>query len=100
MDELDGDSNKRKILERAAEVEKDQRPYDYEVSGVEYEDLTEYFEVEDFGVNPVLRLPLLLKDLKDQGYFERVYPSGSSANAAYRLTKKGWRTVDTSSPEE
>jgi hypothetical protein len=100
MGEFADGSNKRKIIEKAAEVEKEQRPYDYEVSGVEYADLTEYFEVEDFGVHPTIRLPLLLKNLAEEGYLRQVYPSGSSANAAYRLSETGWNIVDLTPPEE
>lgn len=76
----------QEILERAAEAEKSQHPYHYEVNGVEYDDLIEYFQVEDFGVSPTIMIPNRLKQLSDHGYLRQVCRPGSSANAAYRLT--------------
>jgi hypothetical protein len=80
----------QEILERAAEVEKHQRPYDYDVAGVEYDDLIEYFDVDDFGVSPTIMVPNRLKQLSEHGYLRQAYQGGSSANVAYRLTQRGW----------
>jgi len=93
MVDLSPGSIDRQLLERAARIETQQRPYENNVSGVEYDDLIEFFSVDDSGVHPTLRIPLKLSTLSDAGYLREVYPSGSSANAAYRLTERGWETV-------
>ena len=99
MLDLDSEYPDREILEKAAEAEKRQQPYEHEVSGVEYDDIVEYFDVDDFGVSPTIMVPNRLKRLSENGYLEQVYPNRSSANAAYRLTQKGWDTVGVESPD-
>lgn len=89
----------KEILERAAEVEKSQLPYDHDVSGIEYEDLMEYFDFEDFDSPPMVMIPNRLKQLNNNGYLDQVYPNGSSANATYRLTSHGWNIVDVDPPD-
>jgi hypothetical protein len=94
MSELSTEYPDRKILEKAAEAEKSQRPYEYDVSGVEYDDIIEFFEFDDFGTSPMIMVPNRLKHLSRQEYLEQVFPNRSEANAAYRLTQKGWDVVD------
>lgn len=92
--------NDFEILELVASVEKRERPFKHSVSGVEYDDLVDDFEYEDFDMHPTIMIPNRLKYLSESGYLEQVYPGGSSANAAYRLSEAGWETVDASRPDE
>ena len=99
MSGLKSEYHDKEILERAAEVEKSQRPYDYGVSGIEYEDLMEYFDFEDFGSPPIIMIPNRLKQLNNNGYLKQVFPNRAAANAAYRLTSHGWNIVDVDPPD-
>jgi len=88
----------KEILNRVAQVETEKRPFEFDVSGVEYGDLLEYFEYDDFGNPPMIMIPNRLKYLSDNGYLEQVYPNRSSANATYRLAKTSWKLVDVDKP--
>ena len=96
---MEPEYNDQEILERIAEVEAEERPFQYEVAGVEWDDIEEFFEYDDFGTRPVFMIPNRMNELKKNGYLKQVYPSGSSANASYRLTRHGWNAVDTSEPD-
>ena len=99
MSGLKSEYHDREILERAAEVEKRQRPYDYDVSGIEYDDLIEYFDFEDFDTPLIIMIPNRLNQLNKKGYLKQVYLNRSSANATYRLTSHGWNIVDIDPPD-
>lgn len=98
MPQLKSEYNDREILERVAEAEIDERPFEYEVSGVEAEDIGEYFDHSDFDSHPMIMVPNRLHWLSEAGYLEKVYSNRSSANATYRLTNQGWSIVDTVKP--
>ena len=89
----------REILERAAEVERKECPYEYETAGVEYNDLIKYFEFDDFGINIAIMLPNRLKQLSVDGYLRQVSAPGAASNANYRLTNLGWQSVDADPPD-
>jgi hypothetical protein len=89
----------REILERAAEVEAEQWPYEYNTAGVEYDDVTEYFEFDDFGINTDIMIPNRLKQLSVDGYLNQVSAPRAASNASYRLTNLGWQTVDADPPD-
>lgn len=99
MISLNSEYPDEEILDRAAEAEKGQRPYDSRVEGVEFDDLIEYFEVEDFGVSPTIMVPNRLRRLFEHGYLKQAYEGGDNTNVAYRLTQQGWEAVDTEPPE-
>lgn len=99
MSGLKTEYHDREILERVAEVEAEQRPFEYETAGVGYEAIIDDFSYEDFDNPPMIMLPNRLKQLNDNGYLTQVYPNRSSANAAYRLTNHGWNVVDIAEPD-
>ena len=95
---LKDEYNDRDILERVAEMERENRPFEYQTEGVVYEDLMEFFEYDDFGNPPLIMLPNRLKYLSENGYLNQVYSSGSSANATYRMAEPSWKIVDAERP--
>lgn len=100
MSRLKPEYNDKEILEKVAEVEAEKHPYEYDVAGVEWVDIGEYFTLEDFGTPPTFILPNRLKQLAENDYLKQVYPGGASANATYRLTRHGWSIVDQEKPED
>lgn len=70
MSDLKPEYHDREILEEVAAVEVAERPYEYEVAGVEWEDIEDAFAYEDFGTHPMSILPKRLKDLSEEGYLE------------------------------
>lgn len=100
MSELNPEYNDPKVLEQVARVESEERPFEYEVGGVEAEDIVDQFGPEDFDTHPMIMVPNRLHWLSESGYLEKVFPNRSSANAAYRLTDRGWNVVDRPEPHE
>lgn len=100
MTSLKSEYNDKEILEKAAEVEAEKRPFEYEVSGVEWTDIAGDFSYEDFGNPPTIMVPNRLNQLENNGYLNEVYPSGSSANTTYRLTRHGWNIVNQDEPDD
>ena len=99
MSGLKQEYNDDEVLERVAEKEAEQRPYNYEVAGVEAEDIVGAFDLDDFDSHPMVMVPNRMHHLSEAGYLEKVYPNRSSANAAYRITRRGWTIADLDEPE-
>jgi len=90
----------KEILERVAEIEKQQRPYPSDVEGVGYSDIIElYGRLEAFDAPPMVMIPDRLDDLSGEGYLRQVSSDQSVTTVAYRLTQRGWRTVGISQSE-
>jgi hypothetical protein len=99
MSGLKPEYNDREILERAAEAEVENRPFNYSSEGVEYEHIIDHFEYEDFDNHPMIMIPNRLKQLSKEGYLKQVHKNRSNTNADYRLSNRGWEVVDTSEPD-
>lgn len=98
MVELKPEYNDREILESVAEVEAEERPFEYGTAGVEGEDIVDRFGFEDFDTPPWIMIPNRLRWLAEGGYLTQVRAPGGAANAAYRLTNHGWNIVDVQEP--
>lgn len=91
--------NDGEVLERIANEETAQRPFNYETAGVEAEDIIDAFEYDDFDDPPMIMVPNRLHHLSEGGYLRKVSTNRSSSNASYRLTRQGWTVVDLEEPE-
>lgn len=100
MSGLKPEYNDREVLERVAEVEAEKRPFEYEVAGVKSKDIAHQFSLDDFESPLLTIVPNRLHHLSENGYLEKVYPNRSSANAAYRLTERGWNVVEMDEPNQ
>lgn len=95
------DDRKYVILEAVATVEKQLRPFKQSRDGVSYEDVDDRVEASDFGgVNTAAYVPARLAELsrRDPPLLKQVQDPGSEASANYRLTERGWSTVDEDQP--
>lgn len=81
---IDGDE--AQALRDIAQWERDQRPLDFEIQGVQYDETST--EVT----------PHILSKLEDHGFLEKVYSSSNKPNR-YRLTEKGWGVIDLDEPD-
>lgn len=74
-------------------------PFEYEIAGIEAEDIVDEFEFDDFDSHPIIMVSNRMHHLSEARYLNKVYPHRSSANAAYRLTRQGWDVVGRDEPE-
>lgn len=87
---------KIEILEAVAEAEHENQPFEYSHEGITYEEIRSDF-IDEFDVDPTLKLPALLKSIYDGGFLEKTYTASNSPNQ-YRLTSQGWNAVSTQEP--
>ncbi|MDQ2053186.1 hypothetical protein [Halobellus sp. H-GB7] len=88
------------IMERVAEVEKQQRPYPSDADGVRYSDIIDhYVRSEEFDAPPMVMISDRLDHLSEDGYLRQLRPDPSPVSATYRLTHRGWRMVKSSPPD-